>query len=1504
MKKALKIFWTVLVALAVLLFAAWMLLQTQVVQTFIAKKVTASLENKIDGRIEFSKIHLKPFNAIVVSDVVLLDDNPYTSTKGEILDTLATARSIVASFSLKGLFKKEGIHFGKITVSGASLTLVTEPERTNLERVFHLLPPDEAEKKEMGRIFDARKAVIEDFRFRLVDLKNHIPYSGYGINWADLDVTVHHLEARGLDLSDGHMKGEVERLEATEKSGYRITSLTGKANVGEGKALVEDLRLTDQWSDISMREFAMSYKNSKAFVNFLDEVRLTGDILPSLVSFKSLSYFAPDLRSMDINVWLEKGDVDGPVSDLGIDRFDFTERGSGVSGSLAGRITGLPDINKTSLNFDVDRLEFTSEGLGRFINGFAPDAGLDLSGFAPGEKIRFSGDAEGTLNNYSVKGDVMTASMGNLKADVKLKDLIAIGAGKGLSGRIVTDKLDLGRITGIDKLGEITMRSSLGASLGKDGANIRIDSLFIDKLRALDYEYSNIMAAGTYSDKAFDGRLVCSDPNLNLLFQGIFTLSDKTSNGLYKFYANIGYADLQALGLDKRGVSKVAGKIDANYMMVSSGDIIGDLDILDVDLENSLGKRNVGDIRISSHSRDGLHRINLNSGFADASYVGSEPFTRIAKDLSDLTILRELPVIVKDTVKTWDSDRYDVRLDVHDARDFLSFVMPGLYIADSTRAVLSVSRSGEVKATLKSSRIAMGKNYLRSLDLAFDNKGGSLNGAVTGTELAIGGLTFKNDHISFYASDNHAGIGYSYDNEGDLTDKGEIYLSGELSRADDGRLALDGKILPSSVWFSGREWTIAPTGFDIVGEDINLDNFIASCGNQSLKIDGGFSSSNPDSLTIDMDRFDMSLANVLAGGDYGISGLATGQARLISPWGEKAGLSAAVDCDSVKVGGRDVGSLWLDCSMEGDGKIKIMANNVLDGARTFGVDGSYSSEGKRLDLDATLAGMDAGYLSPFLSSVFSEVGGKIHGKIRITGKDGAMSVSSEDGRLENALLRVDFTNVPYYADGPFSIDNSGVHLDRISVRDRHDGTGSINGGILFDHLKDIRMDTRIDMNRMEVINMTPAAGQPIYGNVFATGNVTIRGPLDAITIDVDARTDKNGAIHIPIDNATADANTNLLTFKEPYKEVYVDPYDVMMNRLVSENRKTSDLGVRIRVKTDQRTEAFVEIDRSAGNTLNGRGQGTIDIDVRPESGLFTINGDYTLASGNFHFNALDIAQRDFTLSEGSSIRFNGDVMDSDLDINGVYSTKASVATLIADTSAVSTRRTVNCWIGISGKLREPRLTFSIDIPDLDPTTKSKVESALNTEDKVQRQFISLLISGSFLPEEQSGIVNNTSTLYTNLAEIVAGQLNSILQKLEIPLDFGLNYQSNESGTNIFDVAVSTQLFNNRVIVNGNVGNREYGNSSGGDVVGDIDIEIKLDKPGQVRLTLFSHSSDDYTKYLDNSQRNGVGITYQKEFNTFEELVKSIFTSGKRRKGQAEAASAEVKEYNRYSIPAE
>ena len=157
-----------------------------------------------------------------------------------------------------------------------------------------------------------------------------------------------------------------------------------------------------------------------------------------------------------------------------------------------------------------------------------------------------------------------------------------------------------------------------------------------------------------------------------------------------------------------------------------------------------------------------------------------------------------------------------------------------------------------------------------------------------------------------------------------------------------------------------------------------------------------------------------------------------------------------------------------------------------------------------------------------------------------------------------------------------------------------------------------------------------------------------------------------------------------------------------------------------------------------------------------------------------------------------------------------------------------------------------------------------------------KQALALLISGGFVPDEQSGIVNSTTILFSNASELMAGQINNIFQQLDIPIDLGFNYQPTETGRSVFDVAVSTQLFNNRVSINGAIGNRQYITAGGSDIVGDIDIEIKLNRQGQVRLTLFSHSADQYSNYLDMSQRNGVGIAYQEDFNNLKELWRKVF----------------------------
>ncbi|HBH08206.1 MAG TPA: hypothetical protein DDX40_02230 [Rikenellaceae bacterium] len=1500
MKKALKIFWGFIVALAALLFACWILLQTPAVQTFAARKAVEALGDVLNGRIEFSKVHLKPFTALVLKDVTILDNEPVIDWNGERVDTVARAGSIVTTFSVKGLRNDGTLHIKRLSVSDGLFVLAKDDRGGNIGRLFKK-PAEKKEKKPLSIRIDAGRVQIKNFRFRLVNTTNTSPLKEYGIDWKNLDVTAHELQARDVSFSGGRVDGNVVELRAGERSGYNILSMSGKTTVEKGRTLIRGLRILDDWSDIHMSEYSMEYDSIRSFSNYLDEVSMVGKIFDSKVDFKSISYFAPSLRKMHSVVYAKKLDVVGPVSDLRIGDFRFSEAYSGVAGLVDGRLTGLPDVGGMTMDFNISDLGFTSDGLGTFVKGFAPAARIDLSKFASGVRLTFGGKAKGTLNKLKVKGEV-TSPLGSLTADANIRNLIKKGAAMGFGGSLSARNLDIGRLASLKQIGEVTMRGAMDLSLGKGQTNLRIDSLFVDKLSALGYSYSNIVAAGTYSDNAFDGRIVCSDPNLNFLFQGLFTLSDKTRNGLYKFYASIGYADLHALNLDKREISRISGRVNANYINISRGDLIGDLDILGLTLENDNGRHEIGDICMKSHSNNNVNRVNLTSGFMNGNYIGTKPFTSLVKDALELTVQRDLPVLFGGKAKEWKSNEYDLRIDVGDARDFLSFIKPGLYISQGTKVRFNVARDGNVTASVRSPRMAVNRNFLKDINLSFDNRDSSLNASVICSAISVSGLNLQNDSFLLYAKDNGFGVGFTYDNGTEPANKGEIYLTGKFGRSHGGDLTVEAKTLPSFIWYEGAAWNISESAIALTGEDVRIDNLTAKCADQSIRINGGCSPVKEDTLSVNLVKFDIGLLNKFLGDSFGISGLATGNAVVTSPWKSDAGMALSLTSDSTEVAGRRMGTLRLAGSLDNN-KMRVVARNDIDGRRTLNIAGDYHLKGHRIDATAGFDGMDVGYIAPVLKSVFSEVGGSLSGNVKVKGTPDSLSLSSEGTRFDDVLLKVGFTNVPYHVSGPFSVTDQGMFFDGIKIKDRFDGAGTISGGLLYNHLKDLRMDAKINVKGIEAIDMTENDNQAFYGHLSATGDIMVTGPFEAILLDVNVRTDKDGRILIPIDNASNDGKNDLLTFKEVFQEIQTDPYEAMMSGLSSGKGKGSDFGIRLRVNVNQGTEANVEIDRTAGNTLSARGQGTLDIEVRPARDLFTINGDYTLRSGNFHFNAMDIAKRDFSISEGSSVRFNGDVMDSDLDIKGVYTTKASVATLIADTTSISARRVVNCGIGVSGKLREPKLSFSIEVPDLDPTTKSRVESALNTEDKVQRQFLSLLISGSFMPEEQSGVVNNTNMLYSNVAEIMAGQLNNILQKLDIPLDLGLNYQSSDSGTNIFDVAVSTQLFNNRVIVNGNVGNREYSNSSSseGDVVGNLDIEIKLDKSGQLRLNLFSHSADDYTAYLDNTQRNGVGIAYQREFNTFREFLRNLFTSKKKREQRAAAYENVQREVRRIVI---
>lgn len=1461
-------------------------------QTFLIGRIIDGVSEKLDGEIVFDKIHLKPFTTLILKNVAIVDKNPAKDAldpEKAVVDTLFRAKYIIARFSLEGLADPNGFHIRKAYIADARMNLVLEddPNDTtgkgtdNLSRIFRLVKNPPKKEPLPDEIFHIRDVELNNMAFALINHKTlKTPHYG-GMNWNDLDVTDIDLKARDLMFKGGIMTGEVGQLSFREKSGFICHSLTGSAKVGNGRTIVEDLKLKDQWSDIDIALYMMSYDSVKDFEDYINKVKMDGVIRKSLVDFRTITYFAPQLAGNNLRVVTE-GRVEGFVSDLHFYNISARSEAGGFSGTVNGSMTGLPDINKTRLDATIKNFNMTADGLGRFVSEWTPEGNeVDLSRFAKGTIFMVDGSAKGLLNKMNAKIS-LNSLIGRAEAEAVLTDITIPSKPIGIEGTINTEDLDLGRIIGTDIIRQTTLRAGIKTKFSEGFPDVAIDSLIVERMLLNDYDYSGIAAAGTLSEKAFDGRIICNDPNLNFLFQGTFALSSKTNNALYQFYANVGHADLHAMNIDKRGTSRVQFQTNANFARTSQGSLLGKVDIGGLKLENFLGKYNIGDISLTSHTNDNKWKVRLKSSFADGSYIGSASVGRFVKDIKNITLRKEIPALFTNKGESWDGNSYELYFRCHNSMDIMSFVVPGIYIADSTALNLNITPEGILTTELKSPRIAYREQYMKGVRMTFDNKENKITGELNCNEIRAASLMMMDSRLSILAQDNHLGAGFSYENTGELLNRGEFVFVSDFSRNDDEKLDIDVEILPTSLHLNSREWNIEPSKIHISGSDIDVETFKLTSSEQRIRLQGRTSLEHRDTLALNLDRFDISIINPLIGTDLGITGAATGEVKLISPLNEM-GLLANMISDSTYIAGVPLGVVSIGSNWDEEfERFDIDLRNDYGGKSNIVAHGKLHPKLKTLEAEAGLDMLNIGYVQPMLHDVFSQMDGTISGKILVDGPLDNLEISSEDARLNDATLTVDYTKVPYKADGTFHIDSQGAYFDDIKIRDRFNGTGAVHGSINWDHFRDMFFDLKLNVANMECVNLTEKQADVFYGNLYATGNLGITGPINSLMMNIDAVTSKPGQIHIPLSSALSSGKgSNLLKFKELEKEIYVDPYETMISKLQKKEQKGGELGVNMRVTASPDVQAFVELDKTSGNVLSGRGNGTIDLKINSET--FNINGDYTLTGGNFNFVALGLAGRDFTIQDGSSIRFGGDIMESTLDINAIYKTKASLSTLIADTTSVANKRLVECGISITDKLSNPRLGFSIEIPDLDPMVKSRVESALSTEDKVQKQFLSLIVSNNFLPDEQSGIVNNSSMLYSNVSEILATQLNNILQKLDIPIDLGLNYQPNERGNDIFDVAVSTQLFNNRVVVNGSVGNRQY--SSGGsqnDVVGDIDIEIKLDRSGALRLNLFSHSADQYTNYLDNSQRNGVGLTYQTEFNSFRQFFRNMFMSRKKR----------------------
>ena len=1485
--------------LAFLILGCLLAVQTPYVQTKLTRAAVQKLSGKLDSHITYDELQVMASGVLQLTNVAIVDDNPYTEDingRGwEPDDTLFRARSITATFSLGGLFKKEGLHMGRVTVEDGYMHLISEPDslyQTNLQRIFRL-PAPEGPAEPGGNIFDIRKVRVKNFRFRLNSFnpsptgKEHV----HGINFEDLDVTAHLVEGHSMRFSGGKMYAVCDRCSASEKSGYEIENITGRVTVGLGKTLVEDIHLIDSWSDAKIAYYSMNYAWGGEFKYYVEKVLMEAQFRRSKLALKTISYFSGIMKDSDALLNVRKGHFKGYVNDFTVSDLDFTDLATDVSATVNATVVGIPNAAGMMVDADIKGLDFTTAGLSHLASGIAGQK-IDFSSYGKGERFTADISANGPVSRLTAKVSLSGRSSGSATVSADLRNLLTERPLE-LSAEVSTKSLDIGKIAGIGQIGECTLYTRAGAVLRKGGTAVRLDTLHVSQIQALGYTYNDIFAKGSLDDGTVNGSVSCSDPNLQFSLAGLVDLTPTDGVTRYKLLGDIPVANLHELKLDKRGTkSDISLGVYANS--VYDGSVLrGDVILSDIVLDNDEGRHEFGDITLRAHPVGEQQSFRLSSAFVDASLLGSRSVVDFIEDIQQITSRRELPALYTEIPEREGCGTYELDVEFHDSRVLMGYLKPGVYIADGSYLRLNVDDNAALTGEFVSDRVAYSTNYLRTVDMVFDNLDGSLNANFNASELAAGKFRLDSPTMNAYASDDEVSLGVQYDNFSAVGGVGEIYVNGQFYRDQDGHLVIKAHPMDSYIQAGSSTWTFDESDIVLDNKDIYVSGFCIRSGDQYLAVDGGITKSRADTMAVSVGNLDLSVIDEFLPGEYGIKGTLSGKAYATSAPDTPMGMLLNFKADSLSIGGQDAGTITLSSMWSDEGReLGVYLLDRIGDQDALYASGSYFLKESRLDLTAYLDRFPLGIASPFLKDVFSSMGGTVSGKLRASGPTDDLSLQSENLFVSDAALKVAFTGVGYTVRGPLKLDDEGLHIEDMDIRDDGEGSAVFSGTLHHEHLKNFSLESQLNFMNLKVIDLSEKESKSFYGLLRASGNATLTGPMNALVIDGMVSTSGPGEVHIPVSSTLSGQTSDLLTFTEQKK--VLDAYEQMLaDNAVAKKTSSSDMRIRARVNVLSDVAAYVEIDKSSGNMISFNGTGGVNLNLRPSKNVFDFSGNYTISRGNYKFALPGVLSKDFDIESGSSAQFGGDILDTELDITAKYALKASLSSLITDSTTVSGRRDVNCGLKISNKLRNPELDFTIDIPDLDPTTKSQVEANLNTSDKIQKQFVALLVMGSFIPSETSGVFNGTNVLYSSVTSLMAGQINNILQKLEIPLDVDLNYQEGVTGRNIFDVAISTQLFNNRVEVGGSVGSRNYRtSSSNSEVVGDLDIAVKLDNEGKYRFNIFSHSADEHSSYIDNSQRNGIGFSFQKEFNSFKDFIRQTFTSRKARaKKAAERAAA-------------
>ncbi len=1409
------------------------------------------LSELLGADVEIGRLRVLPFNRVELSNVAIIEQG----------DTLLTASALNAGISVRNLLLRRRLVITDVELMSPDIRVRRESPQAplNIQPVIDRLKGDGS--KPPSEFDLAVHTVVIRSGSGSYNVDSAPARSGFDPN--HLQLFDFNADLTAPRISNGKILVSLKRLTIAEQSGLRVRRLAANVELSDSLLSVSGFDLALNSTELRIEPTVFNLRAHE-----IGRLRLQSG---SIVNLADLAPIVPQLAEVPSPLLIQ-ADAQLFRDSLSLSRLELNVPSHLLYANLRAQASPRT-ASSPRLEFGVNGKDLANTL--RLFTPLKPKATQLLESLG---QISFVGSAGWSKpKNVNVNG-LLTSNAGSIALDAKL-------AASRLLATAESPDLNLALLVPDKQLGSADFAATVNLTRS-DG----MVSLLIDRIGWRGRTVRNIAATANYHNKEYRAGVTIAD---SVLTAGANLELDMTADHTAaSVLANINSFSPAAFGLMPKfegytASALIEGEFSGPELLQPTGRLtISDLAFVDA---SGRGLREDPIVVKSDFTSETERRIELTSDLIDLTAHGSINLKTLGAAAGNL-LAEALPqYFAPQPVDTLAPNNFALSATIHDNAPLLSF------INSPVELLYPISISGQLSEPDRMAEVSVSAPYL--------NKGNSLIShtrldATLGRNSELKAVSvmpskFGNITLNLNAdlTDNLGNLNFNFANDQSVRYGGTLNAS--IRPLDSGA---DIHINPETLTLGNVDWNIEPAYIGLRGKSAILHGFGIARPGQELAINGMVSDRADDRLIVELDNVNVDYIfqtlrlnpSITFGGDATGTVVASG---ILSP-------EPVLQTNDLFVRNLSYGH----CVM-GDASISSRWNNEthaveiyadIPNRRTGGktiVDGKIMPLSSQLDFVFTANHTPVGFIHNFTKNWASGVGGTASGRAHLFGDFKHVDLEG-DLLAEDLQLSILFTNVTYSASDSVHIRPGVIDLTNIQITDPEGHHALLNGSLNHRYFLESNFRFRIsDMQNMLVLNTRPQSDEDIwYGRVHADGMAEISGVPGLVSISANARTTADSEFTFVLSDAANATEYTFLTFRDATPRAPIDStarpgspeLDEMMRARVAKAAQLADatnFTFDMHVDVTPQARLNLIMDPNAGDKITATGAGNIDLLYGSQTDEFRLFGEYLIEKGDYNFSLQDIILKKFQISSGSKIAFDGDPMNATLGISAIYQVNANLSDLdesfLNDKEVQRTNVPVYAQLNVNGRLSEPVISFDLDFPTLTTDVKRKVKSIVSTEEMMNRQIIYLLALNRFYTPDYM-----TATKGNDLMSVASGtissQLSNILGQLSDKISVAPSVRTDNGDFSDVevDVALSSNLLNNRLLLNGNFGYRDKALNSN-QFIGDFDVEYLLTRQGNWRVKAYNHFNDRnlYVKTALTTQ--GIGLVFKHDFdNLFQRIWKS------------------------------